>query len=276
VVFRGRGARAKTSTATFKSEDWPHGIYNRSTMLGPLIGAGVAALVGATAYQSMAPWAQGFGATFVSGRRGSKQIALTYDDGPNDPHTLRLMEVLAKRGVCATFFVIGRYVERRPDIVRDLLKAGHVLGNHTFTHPHLIVSSPVETRNQLEECQRALQEAGGESLRLFRPPFGGRRPTTLGIARSLGMEPIMWNVTSWDWQMPPAAKIVETCTRQMRGGDVILMHDGSHIAPGADRAQTVVATDLLIERWTGKGYEFVTVPEMMAGAGVRPQPSVVG
>ncbi len=244
-------------------------IYNRSNMLGPVIGAGVAAAAGWAAYHSMAPWAQGFGETFVGGPTAAKQIALTYDDGPNDPHTQRLMEVLAEHDVRATFFVIGRYVERRPDIVRELLKAGHVLGNHTFTHPHLAVSGAVETRNQLEECQRAVEEATGESPRLFRPPFGGRRPHTLRIARSLGLDTIMWNVTSWDWKAPPAAKIVGTCSRQMRGGDVILMHDGSHIAMGADRWQTVVATHLLIESWRAKGYEFVTVPEMMGAVGGR-------
>ena len=248
------------------------------TMLGPLIGAGVAAAaVGAAAYNSMAPWAQGFGATFIGGSPGSKQIALTYDDGPNDPHTLSLLEVLAKDGVQATFFLIGRYVQRRPDIVRDLAQAGHVLGNHSFTHPHLMVCGEVETRNQLEECQRAVQEATGESPKLFRPPFGGRLPHTLRVARSLGLEPIMWNVTSWDWGTPPAAKIVQTCSRQIRGGNVILMHDGSHVAMGADRWQTVMATHLLIERWKAEGYEFVTVPEMMAGAAVvGRQSSVVG
>jgi peptidoglycan/xylan/chitin deacetylase (PgdA/CDA1 family) len=245
-------------------------------MLGPLIGAGAVAIVGAAAYHSMAPWAQGFGRTFVGGPAASRQIAFTYDDGPNDPHTLRLLEVLAKHDVRATFFLIGRYVQRRPDIVRDLVKAGHVLGNHTFTHPHLIVSGAGETRNQLEECQRAVQEVTGDSPRLFRPPFGGRRPHTLRIARALGLEPIMWNVTSWDWKTPPAAKIVQTCTGQMCGGDVILMHDGSHIAMGADRWQTVIATHLLIERGKTDGYEFVTVPEMMAGASVvSPHSSVV-
>ena len=231
-------------------------------MLVSLIGMGAAALGGTAAYQAMAPWAQGFGRTFVSGARGSKQIALTYDDGPNDPHTLRLMEVLARHDVQATFFLIGRYVQQRPDIVQHLVKAGHVLGNHTFTHPHLIVASAVETRNQLEACQRAVQEATGEAPQLFRPPFGGRRPETLRIVRALGMEPVMWNVTSWDWKMPPAEKIVRTCVRQMRGGDILLMHDGSHIAMGADRSQTVLATERLIERYQQEGYEFVTVPEM--------------
>lgn len=191
------------------------------------------------------------------------QIALTYDDGPNDPHTLHLLDVLANHDVPATFFLIGRYVQRRPDVVRDVIKAGHVVGNHTFTHPHLVVSAEVETRNQLEECQRAVQEVTGEAPRLFRPPFGGRRPSTLRIARSMGLEPIMWNVTSWDWEMPPADKIVQTCVRQMRGGDVILMHDGGHRAFGVDRSQTVLATEQLIERCKGEGYEFVTIPQMM-------------
>ena len=245
------------------------------TMLGPLIGAGVVITAGTAAYHSMAPWSQGFGRTFVGGHVGSKQIALTYDDGPNDPHTLRLMEVLAKNGVRATFFLIGRYVETRPDIVRDVLKAGHVIGNHTFTHPLLAVRSAAKTREELESCQHAIENATGESPKLFRPPFGSRRPHTLRIARALELEPIMWNVTSGDWKMPPAAKVVQTCNRHIHGGDVILMHDGSHVAMGADRWQTVIATHLLIEQWREKKYEFVTIPKMMESV-VSHQPPVAG
>ncbi len=240
-------------------------------MLGTLLSAGVVAAAGAAAYQAMAPSAQGYGATFTSGPRGSKRIALTYDDGPNDPHTYRLLEVLEKHGARATFFLIGRYVEQRPEIVRDVVKSGHAIGNHTFTHPNLAVASVVQNRLQMEECQRAILEVAGEAPRLFRPPFGGRRPATLQIARSLGLEPVMWNVTSYDWQTPPAEKIVRICVRQMRGGDVILMHDGSHEAFGADRAQTVLATGMLLERYRAAGYEFVSIPEVM-GAEVVARP----
>src|ERR1700733_9883018 len=105
-------------------------------MLGYAIGAIAAGAACAAGYQSMAPTGQWYGKTFVSLAPGSKKIALTYDDGPNDPHTLRLLEVLAKHDVRATFFMIGRYVEIRPDIVREVVKAGHVVGNHTFTHPN--------------------------------------------------------------------------------------------------------------------------------------------
>jgi peptidoglycan/xylan/chitin deacetylase (PgdA/CDA1 family) len=221
-------------------------------MLGSLIGVGAAALAGTAAYQAMAPWAQGFGRTFVSGSPGTKQ-------------TFRLMYMLARHDVRATFFLIGRYVKQRPDIVRDLQNAGHVLGNHTFTHPQLVLTRRAETRDQLEKCQQVLQDVTGESPRLFRPPFGGRRPATLCIGRALGMEPVMWSINSRDWKTPPAEQIVRTCASKVRGGDVILMHDGSHIAIGADRSQTVIATGHLIQRYQQEGYEFVTVPELMAG-----------
>ena len=226
-------------------------------MLGYAIGAIAAGAACAAGYQSMAPTGQWYGKTFVSLAPGSKKIALTYDDGPNDPHTLRLLEVLAKHDVRATFFMIGRYVEIRPDIVREVVKAGHVVGNHTFTHPNLIFASATETRSQLRNCDRALTDAIGGHSRLFRPPFGGRRPQTLRIARELGLEPVMWNVTGWDWNAPPAEEIERKVTKQMRGGDVILLHDGGHKQMGADRSQTVIATDRLIARYKSEGYEFV-------------------
>ena len=240
-------------------------------MLGTLIGAAVAT-AGAAAYQAMAPSAQLYGATFVSGPRGSKRIALTYDDGPNDPHTYRLLEVLQKHNAHATFFLIGRYVQQHPAIVREIVKAGHEIGNHTFTHPNLAVASEIQNRLQIEECQRAIFEVTGEAPHLFRPPFGGRRPATLKIARALRLEPVMWNVTSYDWQVPPAEKIVKTCIRQMRGGDVILMHDGSHDVFAADRAQTVLATGILLDRYQAEGYEFMTVAQMMGAHATRHLP----
>src|SRR5713226_1216325 len=146
-------------------------------MLDYLIGAlATAAAATAVGYQSMAPTGQWFGHTFTGLGGGSRQLALTYDDGPNDPHTQRLLDVLARHNVHATFFLIGRYCQQRPDIVRELVKAGHIVGNHTFTHPLLTFQSAGELRAQLEECDRALTAAIGEHSNLFRPPFGGRRP----------------------------------------------------------------------------------------------------
>ncbi|MGA7561350.1 MAG: polysaccharide deacetylase family protein [Terriglobales bacterium] len=230
-------------------------------MLPALIGLTAAATASAAGYQTMSPTGQWYGQTFTGGERGSKQIYLTYDDGPNDPHTLKLLEVLAKHSVRATFFMIGRYVRERPDIARAVAQAGHVIGNHTFTHPLLIFKSAAHTRTQLMDCHQALQDTIGEHSNQFRPPFGGRRPATLRVARELGLQTVMWNVTGYDWNAPPAAVIEQKVVRQMRGGDVILLHDGGHRAMGADRAQTVIATENLIRRFRDQGYEFVTVPE---------------
>jgi peptidoglycan-N-acetylglucosamine deacetylase len=232
-------------------------------MLPALIGLAAAGAATAAGYQSMAPEGQWYGATFARGPRGSKRIALTYDDGPNDPHTLKLLEVLARHDVHATFFMIGKYVRQRPDIARAVASGGHVIGNHTYSHPLLIFRSEAQTRAELSDCRAALSDAVGEHSKLFRPPFGGRRPATLRAARELGMKPVMWNVTGYDWNAPPAAVIEKKVARQVRGGDVILLHDGSHKGMGADRAQTMIATENLIRRYKEQGYEFVTVPEMM-------------
>jgi peptidoglycan/xylan/chitin deacetylase (PgdA/CDA1 family) len=248
--------------------------YNPS-MLALATGAVSAAAAVAAAYQSMAPTGQWYGRAFTGLARGSRRMALTYDDGPNDAHTLRLLEVLAKHGVHATFFLMGRYVQQRPDLAREIVQAGHVVGNHTFTHPLLTFKSEAEVRRELEQCRAALQDAIGAHSNLFRPPFGGRRPAVLRVARELGLIPIMWNVTGYDWSSPPAAVIERKVTKQIRGGDVILLHDGGHKELGADRSQTVIATDRLIPRYKAEGYEFVTVPRMTAESDVTGQPSAI-
>ncbi len=229
-----------------------------------LTGSVSAAAAVAAGYQSMAPTGQWYGKTFTGLTRPSRQIALTYDDGPNEPHTLRLLDVLAKHSVHATFFLIGRHVKQLPEIAREIVQARHIVGNHTFSHPLLIFQSETEIKQQLSECRTALQDAIGEPSNLFRPPFGGRRPAVLRVARSLGLEPIMWNVTGYDWNAPPASAIERKVASHIRGGDVILLHDGGHKQIGADRSQTVIATDHLISRYKSEGYEFVTIPQMMA------------
>jgi peptidoglycan/xylan/chitin deacetylase (PgdA/CDA1 family) len=106
----------------------------------------------------------------------------------------------------------------------------------------------------------------GEHSALWRPPFGARLPHVLSVGRKLGLEPVMWTVSSNDWKIYAADGIEQRVAGRIRGGDVILMHDGGHVRMGADRARTVEATDRLIRRYKGQGYEFVTVAEMMKAA----------
>lgn len=241
----------------------PPGIYNRHMLDRVLMGAAAAAAASAAGYQSMAPTGQWYGRTFTGLAPGSREIAFTYDDGPNDPYTLRLLDVLAKHKVKATFFLIGRYVRQRPDIVHELVNAGHAIGNHTFSHPLLIFAGTPKIRTQLANCEQALKDCGVEHSNLFRPPFGGRRPAVMRMARSLGLQPVMWSVTGYDWNAPSADYIEQKVTRRVRGGDVILLHDGGHLSFGADRSRTVAATERLVDHYLGEGRKFVTIPEMM-------------
>jgi len=236
-------------------------------MLVPAITALVsAAAVGYAGYASMSPVTQLYGRTLTHGS-DPNQMALTYDDGPNDPYTLRLLDVLAKHEARATFFLIGKYVRQRPEIARAIQAAGHEIGNHTYSHPNLIFLSAAKLRQELEDCRKALEDTLGETTSLFRPPFGGKRPNVLRTARAMGLEPIMWSVTAYDWNAKSAEAIIDKVTaqvdsRSMPQSEIILLHDGGHLAFGADRSHTVEATRQLLQRYANK--RFVAISELTA------------
>jgi peptidoglycan/xylan/chitin deacetylase (PgdA/CDA1 family) len=217
-------------------------------------------------YASMAPTPQLYGRTLTHGSDPA-QLALTYDDGPNDPHTLHLLDVLARHQAKATFFLIGKYVRQRPDIARAIQAAGHTIGNHTYTHPNLIFVSAARLRQELGDCRKALEDSIGAPAPLFRPPFGGRRPNVLRTARKLGLEPVMWSVTGFDWSAKSSGAIVQKVTRQIdsrrrKQSEIVLLHDGGHLAFGADRGYTVEATRVLLEKYSAAGKKFVAIPEL--------------
>jgi peptidoglycan-N-acetylglucosamine deacetylase len=235
-------------------------------LLAALTTISAVAAAAATAYAgyaAMAPGSQLYGRTLTHGSDPS-QMALTFDDGPNDPHTLRLLEMLEKHQARATFFLIGRYVRHHPEIARAIKTAGHAIGNHTFTHPNLIFVSEGRLRQELDDCRKTLEDAVGAPAALFRPPFGGRRPAVLRFARLMGLTTVMWSVTSYDWSASSADAIVtkvseQVESRQGRQGEVILLHDGSHKAFGAPRGYTVEATRALLSRYADK--KFVSVED---------------
>ncbi|MCU1311852.1 MAG: polysaccharide deacetylase, partial [Candidatus Angelobacter sp.] len=213
-----------------------------------------------------------------------------------------LLDILAKHNVKATFFLIGQYVQQRREIVRRIVTEGHEIGNHTFSHPNLALSSRGKLLQEILLCEASLHIAKVDpaslkcelrvemrqgppqtpsasevkeqiqhvrqlsATRLFRPPFGARRPHTLRLARELGYTPVMWSVTCFDWKETTADRVERHAIRQIRGGDVILMHDGGHTHLGANRRATIEATDRLISRYKNEGFEFVTIPAMMSSS----------
>ena len=165
-------------------------------------------------------------------------------------------------------------MRQRPEIARAIQQAGHAIGNHTYSHPNLIFTPPARLRQELEDCRKALEDAIGQPAPLFRPPFGGRRPQVLKTARAMGLEPVMWSITAYDWSAPSPDTIVGHVLRQAeprkeRQAEIILLHDGGHLGFGADRRHTVEATRRLLEKYSAEGKEFVTVPTL-ARASTQP------
>ncbi|HEV2578605.1 MAG TPA: polysaccharide deacetylase family protein [Acidobacteriaceae bacterium] len=226
--------------------------------------ASAIAVGGTLAYAALHPQSQLFGRTVIAGRDPA-EIALTYDDGPNDAATLELLDVLARHHVRATFFMIGRFVHQRPEIARAVHAAGHLVGNHTMTHPWLAWQSERVIREELRGCNQALEDALGTPVRYLRPPHGARRPAVMRIARELGLTLVQWNVMGHDWAPIGTEGVLHKLqrglktTEQRRSGANILLHDGYDQRMGADRSATVHATDQLITERSASGSRFVTV-----------------
>ncbi len=222
------------------------------------------AAAGTTVYAALSARSQLFGPILIAPQK-PKEIALTYDDGPNDIATERLLEVLARANVRATFFMIGRFVRQRPAIARAVAAQGHLIGNHTATHPWLAWQSAARIRAELTDANSAIQDALGQAVRFFRPPHGARRPFVLRAARDLGLTTVHWNLNVHDWEPTASAEIIlnrleHGIGKNRRRGHAsnILLHDGGHLSIGQPRLPTVEATARLLDLCRATSTTFVT------------------
>ena len=238
-------------------------------MPGPVanaaIAVGAASLgCGAWAYAAMWPQSQIFGPVLIAGQ-DPQEAALTFDDGPNGDTTLRLLDILARHNAPATFFLIGRYVRQQPEVVRAIADAGHVIGNHTMTHPWLHMQTTRRIHQELSDCNAALEDTLGTPVRFFRPPHGSRRPEVLRFARSLGLTTVNWNVIPEDWKPFTSAQLTDrieqgiTRNQSRRRASNILLHDGGDASLAQPRTTTLAATDMILTHFTHQGIRPVTV-----------------
>jgi peptidoglycan/xylan/chitin deacetylase (PgdA/CDA1 family)/uncharacterized membrane protein YbhN (UPF0104 family) len=199
------------------------------------------------------------------GRRDAARVALTFDDGPG-PDTPAVLDALDAAGAKATFFVLGRHAAERPDVVREIARRGHLVALHGHTHRKLHLAGPSAVAAEIEEGCAAIRAAGVEPAPYFRAPHGFKGPILGRALRRRGLTLVGWTRGVWDTERPGAAAIVERACARMRGGEILLLHDGCGTA-GIDprRDQTAAAVPEIVRRWRDAGFELVTVDALEPG-----------
>lgn len=182
----------------------------------------------------------------------SKKIALTFDDGPHPIYTCQLLDVLEREQIPATFFLLGQNIEEHEEIVKDIARRGHLIGNHTWHHVQITSLSLEHACEEVERTNRLIEELTGEQTEYVRPPFGTWNKE---LEAALDMIPVMWTIDPLDWTTENVDEIVNLVVKNVGENDIILMHDSYK--------STVQAVERLIGLLRAEGYEFVTVDEVI-------------
>lgn len=188
-------------------------------------------------------------------------VALTYDDGPHPIYTPKILKILDKEHVKATFFMIGRLMEEHPEIVRDIVRRGHAVGNHTYSHPHdITVLSASQIDTEILKCTSVMEKITGQRSNLFRPPLGRTNSSVISIADHNGCAVILWSVSADNHSARTPEAMAQRVLSRVKPGSIILAHDGRFPM----RWKDVKATPLIIKGLKKRGYRFVTIQELMA------------
>ncbi|MGJ8655638.1 MAG: polysaccharide deacetylase family protein [Akkermansiaceae bacterium] len=195
--------------------------------------------------------------TWNRGSANSRYIALTFDDGPVTSNTTRLLEMLKRRNVKATFYVIGTRVQSNPSLVRRMVAEGHEIGNHTWTHPKLTSLSDSQVRSELNKTRDAITSATGIKPRTMRPPYGALSTRQRSMIFSeYGYPTILWDVDPEDWRKPGVSVVRNRVISGTKNGSIILLHDL--------HSSSVDAVPGILDELLRRGYKFVTVSQLIA------------
>lgn len=193
------------------------------------------------------------------GNDSPKYVSLTFDDGPS-PYTFYILDILKRNHVTATFFIVGSEAKKFPNLVHRIQSEGHVIGNHTWSHPDITTISENQLRSEIETTNTILKNLTGKSPDLFRPPFSSINCQNEVFLKSLGMTTVLWNVDSRDWCEDSSAAVQQHVISGLEEHSLIVMHDGDQYGSGP-RDQTVSSLNKIIKYLMNNGYQFVTVPE---------------
>jgi len=224
----------------------------------------VATLVGVGGYDTFAPWSNAFGRTYWEGTTKQRVVALTFDDGPNGSFTSAVLDILRRERVKATFFLIGRNARLYPEIAGRIAREGHVIGNHTDSHPAgFALATARYQRAEIDRAEKSIHAATGVYAHFFRPPQGIRSPWMMQVLAQDSLVTVTWDDAPGDWVPYSAAQLTSSTVAHAHPGAIILLHDGLNLARHPDRSATVEALPAIIHRLRAEGYRFVTVPELL-------------
>lgn len=226
-------------------------------MMGDLLTWGLVGLTGYTGLPTL--WMRlGFSGTLRRSFGSGRKVALTFDDGPDPRYTSRILEVLAKYDVPACFFMLGNQAERHPDLVRQVVAAGHEVGVHGYRHILQSILGRRSTGKEIERTAHILSEITGERPRFFRPPWGVFNLWTAQLAKRLGLTPVVWSAHANDWVSGPPERLLGRIMARLHPCTVLLLHDGT--GPGADAdapEHLLAALPGMIEWMRRAGYHLV-------------------
>jgi peptidoglycan-N-acetylglucosamine deacetylase len=231
---------------------------------------GVAAAGVATAYWlCMSSYSQAFGPFPYRGPRNAKVVALTFDDGPNEPYTSQIADFLGSREIRATFFQVGRAVLRHPAVTQRLVREGHVVGNHGYTHEFTNYLGRGTLARDIRAGQEALASVGVRPA-LYRPPWLLRVPALGGVLRENGLRAVSGEFChALEVAQPPPETIARRALAKARPGAIIIFHDG-HDGHQGNRASTVAAARIVVDQLRRDGYSFATVSELLGKPAYQP------
>ncbi len=216
--------------------------------IGLLAAVSVFGLLAGYGTQKLLPAAK----TDGSPQKETKKIAITFDDGPNPYFTMELLEGLKKRGVKATFFVLGEEVEKFPEILSAVHEDGHLIGVHSYKHVNFRQIGQQKAIEQVKKTQTAIHDVTGEYANFIRPPYGCWPKE---LSKQVPLIEILWDVDPMDWATADADTVVQRVLDNTEEGSIILLHDAS--------ASSVQAAFTIIDTLEKQGYEFVTVEELL-------------
>jgi len=207
------------------------------------------------------PTVNWFGGTISHGPRTGNQVAITFDDGPDDSYTLRVRDILDAHGVKGTFFTVGKALDARPDISKALLDDGHLLGDHSYHHDYWRWLDP--RYPELQRTQDAFQRDLGVCPAFFRPPHGQRTPFISWLVHNRGMAMVTWDISAADWSSHDGAQVADDMLARVKPGSIILLHDGLDGKVHADRSVLLTALPRLLDGLKAKGLQPVRLDQLL-------------